>query len=188
MTVSDAECHVAPMSSSAQEQQRAFEQLIRPHVRHLYRLAFRLTGNTADAEDVLQDVLIALYQRRDELTSIADLRPWLGRVLYNRFVDSRRRNRSRRLHVVDTIENLPPSETDTEGEAHSQLDIRRVQHALQQMSDEHRHLLLLHCAEGYSLEEIQGITDTPIGTLKSRLHRARARLRQLLGGEGTSST
>lgn len=176
------------------EPQLSFEQLIRPHLRRLYRLALRLTSSAADAEDVLQDVLIALYRRRDELTRIADLRPWLGRVLYNRFVDHRRRHRRQHLQVVDAhagadaagqpLESIPADTCDVEGEAGRALDIRRVQQALEQLSEEHRNVLMLHCAEGYSLEEIQGITGIPVGTLKSRLHRARARLRQLLG-EGT---
>jgi RNA polymerase sigma-70 factor (ECF subfamily) len=190
------ESQLATMKSSVDEQKASFEQLVGPHLRRLYRLAFRLTRNAADAEDLLQEVLVALYRRRDELTSIADLNSWLGRVLYNRFVDHRRRDRTRRLQVINvsasgeiagqTLENIPSETHDTESEAARDLDIRRVQRELEKLSEEHRNILLLHCAEGYSLEEIQGITGIPMGTLKSRLHRARARLKELLG-EGTFS-
>lgn len=186
---------LASMKSSVDESQRSFENLVGPHLRRLYRLAFRLTGSVADAEDILQDVLIALYRRRDELTSIADLRPWLGRVLYNRFVDHQRRSKARRVRSVDpsatgdttqqALDNIPSETHDTEAAAGRDLDIRRVQLALDKLSAEHRCVLLLHWAEGYSLEEIQAITDVPLGTIKSRLNRARARLRELLG-EGTS--
>ncbi len=59
--------------------------------------------------------------------------------------------------------------------------------ALNQLSEEHRTVVLLHDTEGYKLAEIQIITDTPVGTLKSRLHRARARLREILESDGTFS-
>ena len=59
--------------------------VLRPHLDRLYRLAFRLTGARADAEDLVQDVLVKVCARAEELTSIRDLSPWLGRVLYNQF-------------------------------------------------------------------------------------------------------
>ena len=64
-------------------------------------------------------------------------------------------------------------------------DINRLEAALNELSEEHRIVVLLHDSEGYKLKEIQEITGDPIGTLKSRLHRARARLRQMLSAGGT---
>jgi RNA polymerase sigma-70 factor (ECF subfamily) len=64
---------------------------------------------------------------------------------------------------------------------------RRLDAALQQLSEEHRLVVLLHDTEGYKLEEIEGMTGTPVGTIKSRLHRARSRLRQILDNDGTIS-
>jgi len=69
--------------------------------------------------------------------------------------------------------------------AETEFSIMQVQRALASLSMEHRTALLMHDAEGYKLEEIQSITGIPIGTLKSRLHRARARLRELLDVDGT---
>src|SRR6266702_5499255 len=69
-----------------------FEDLLRPQVEYLYRLAWRFTGSVADAEDLVQDVLIKLFPRTQELLEIEKLRPWLARVLYNQFVDSVRRH------------------------------------------------------------------------------------------------
>ena len=65
-----------------------FEDLLRPQVEYLYRLAWRFTGSVADAEDLIQDVLIKLFPRTQELLEIERLRPWLARVLYNQYVDS----------------------------------------------------------------------------------------------------
>ena len=168
-----------------------FAELLRPYLDRLYRLAFRLTGANSDAEDLLQDVLIKLYQRRDELSSITDLEPWLCRVLYNQFVDESRKFARKRFTPVD------PGDLDAGGfggdcdehrperMAESAFNIKAVQAALAALSIEHRSVLLMHDAEGYKLEEIQTITGVAIGTLKSRLHRARARLRSLLEADGT---
>ena len=68
-----------------------------------------------------------------------------------------------------------------------EVGVRRLDAALQQLSEEHRVVVLLHDTEGYKLEEIEGMTGIPVGTIKSRLHRARARLRQILQEDGTIS-
>lgn len=171
------------------EQADGFAGLLRPHLDRLYRLAFRLTGTRADAQDLVQEVLVRLYERRDELTSISDLGPWLSRVLYNRFVDDARKHARKRLTAIDP-DNLGPADCDCERQqpdamAESEFSITQVRAGLAALSLEHRSVLLMHDAEGYKLEEIQSITGIPIGTLKSRLHRARARLRGLLEADGT---
>lgn len=167
-----------------------FETLIRPHLDRLYRLAYRLTLTVADAQDLVQDVLLKLYPRRDELSSINDLSPWLSRVLYNQFVQQTRRYRSQRMRVViegdgDPMDSLAgPGEDPAEGAVRA-FNITEVRAALAQLSEAHRTVLLMHDSEGYKLQEIQIITGTPVGTLKSRLHRARTRLRELLTTDGT---
>ena len=168
---------------------QAFEALIRPHLDQLYRLAYRLTGAVADAEDLLQEVLIKLYRRRDELQDVGVLSPWLRRVLYNQFVDDRRRNARKRLVSLEDrraeVEDVPATGRGPEAEAVHSFDRRRLTEALEQLSVEHRTVLLMHDAEGYKLEDIQEITGVVVGTLKSRLHRARGRLRALLKVHGT---
>lgn len=178
---------------STTEGAEGFADSLRPHLDRLYRLAFRLTGAQSDAEDLLQDVLVKLYERRDELSSITDLGPWLGRVLYNRFIDDARKHARRRLTAIDP-DTLGSADGDCECDcefgppdviAETQFSIMQVQQAVAALSIEHRTVLLMHDAEGYKIHEIQTITGTPVGTLKSRLHRARARLRGLLEAEGT---
>ena len=165
-------------------QEDPFATLLAPHLDRLYRLAYRLTGTVSDAEDLLQDVLIKLYTRKTEITSIRELEPWLGRVLYNQFIDDKRRFSRSPIRLVGLDYDQVPAAQDV-GHA---LDIQRqLDLALRQLSEEHRTVVLLHDVEGYKLEEIQEVTDTPVGTLKSRLHRARARLRELLKKDGTIS-
>ena len=176
------------------DEHAVFENLIRPHLDRLYRLAFRLTGEVAEAEDLVQEVLIKSYQRRDELTSIEALAPWLGRVLYNQFIDNTRRYARKRLKAVSLDQQgaeersgqaLPSAEPGPREAAERAFDISMLTAALAQLSLEHRAVLLMHDSEGYKLQEIQIITGVPVGTLKSRLHRARARLRGLLSADGT---
>jgi RNA polymerase sigma-70 factor (ECF subfamily) len=178
---------------STPDESGGFAALLRPHLERLYRLAFRLTGTQSDAEDLLQNVLLKLYERRDELSSISDLAPWLGRVLYNRFVDDARKNARRRLTAIDPdslAAGAAPGGCDCEqlepdSIAATEFAITQVQQALAALSIDHRTVLLMHDAEGYKLEEIQLITGIPVGTLKSRLHRARSRLRDVLEIDGT---
>ncbi len=169
-----------------------FETLVRPHLDRLYRLAYRLTLAVPDAQDLVQDVLVKLYPRRDELSSINDLAPWLSRVLYNQFVQQTRRYRSQRLRVIPEADGDPMDSLEGPGEdplvgVQRSFDITEVQAGLAKLSEEHRTVLLMHDAEGYKLHEIQTITGIPLGTLKSRLHRARARLREVINPDGTFS-
>jgi RNA polymerase sigma-70 factor (ECF subfamily) len=171
-----------------------FEALLKPELQRLYRLAFRLLGRAADAEDLVQDVLIKVYERRTELTSIAPLSPWLARVLYNHFIDHTRRYTKERLRTVP-LSAMAPDEPDDahlasqqpgpEQNASQALDKRLLTAALAELSLDHRAVLLMHDSEGYKLHEIQIITGVSLGTLKSRLHRARSRLREILARHGT---
>jgi RNA polymerase sigma-70 factor (ECF subfamily) len=140
---------------------------------------------------LFQDVLLKAFDRLQELASIDEPGSWLSRVMYNHFVDNRRRFARQRLVTVDqdrlpdgSVEGLAGGQ-DPVHDAERQQDIMQLDRALSALSDEHRLVLVLHDVEGYKLLEIQAITGDPIGTLKSRLHRARARLRELLGADAT---
>ena len=161
-----------------------FTQLIEPHFQRLFRLACRLTGTKADAEDLIQDLFTRLYADSSALEAATDPGPYLARALYNRFIDSRRTTARRPLTLVGD-----PGELDIHAAAHDTdpavMDekarrIARLKRALARLSEEHRLLVVLHDAEGYTLRELQAITGITTGTLKSRLSRARARLRELL--------
>lgn len=172
----------------------SFEALVRPHVDHLYRVAYRFTGSREDAEDLVQDLLVKLYPRRDELASVERLRPWLTRVLYRQFIDQdRRRARMRLLDPAgpdgedngDPFDRMASDAPDPETETSATLARRRLEKALGQLSRDHRAVVALHDMEGYTLVELADTLGVPTGTLKSRLHRARARLRGILEGDGT---
>ena len=176
------------------DHEASFDALMRPHLDRLYRLSFRLAGSKPEAEDLFQDVLIKIYPRMDELIEIEEPGSWLCRVMYNHFVDHRRRFQRQRLVAVSEGQ-LPEGrgleeyagDLDPVADAERLDNIIRLQAALDQLSEDHRLVVLLHDTEGYKLAEIQSLTGTPVGTLKSRLHRARARLREILDADGTKS-
>ena len=168
---------------------------MRPQVDYLYRLAWRFTGSVADAEDLVQDVLVKLFPRTQELLEIERLRPWLARVLYRQYVDSfRRQARSPIVALVtgaegedDPLDTLPAGIEGPEEHAERSGLRRRILAALERLNPEQRAVVAMHDVEGYSLEELETILETPLGTLKSRLHRARQRLRALLPMEPFSA-
>jgi RNA polymerase sigma-70 factor (ECF subfamily) len=181
------------MSSVDQNQRASFDTLLRPHLERLYRLAYRLAGSKAEAEDLFQDVLLKAFARLDDLLEVREPGSWLCRVMYNHFIDDRRRFARARLVSVEenqlpgqSIESLP-GDLDPLRDAERLDNIMQLERALAALSDEHRLVVLLHDAEGYKLEEIHQITGDPLGTIKSRLHRARARLREILAQSGTNS-
>jgi RNA polymerase sigma-70 factor (ECF subfamily) len=179
------------------EQNLAFERLVQPHFDRLYRLAWRLAGSKAEAEDLFQELLIKAYGKIDELAHIEQPGPWLSRVMYNLFIDEKRRFTRQRMHTVeeaqlgeDGVAGLAASGGAADDPVANQQQhetVQRLEKALAQLSDEHRIVVLLHDTEGYKLKEIQELTEVAVGTVKSRLHRARARLREILTADGTLS-
>jgi RNA polymerase sigma-70 factor (ECF subfamily) len=168
----------------------SFEALVGPHVDHLYRLAWRLSGSTADAEDLVQDLLLKVYPRCDEIRALDAPRPWLARALYRLYVDRwRRAGRSPLVEavpdeggedVIDASADTGPGPEALAGQAQEQ---DRLAAAVDALNPDQRALVLLHDVEGYTLNELETVLEAPVGTLKSRLHRARASLRQRLAME-----
>jgi RNA polymerase sigma factor (sigma-70 family) len=171
---------VPPNSSRTQSER--FDELIRPHVMPLYSAAFRLLGNRADAEDLVQDVLIKLYPRTDSLMELRDLRPWLLRVLYHQFVDLTRR-RARVPQTVsddELMEALPDPEAGPDIVSSNADLSKKIADAIAQLPPAQRALVTLHILGGHTLEELTEVFEVPIGTLKSRLHRGKLALKERL--------
>jgi len=171
-----------------------FAQLMREHVPTLYRSAYRWTGAVDRAEDLVQQLLLRLYPRLAELRELDRVRPWALRVMYRIFVDELRRERA---SPVQFGAELPADSGTLSAEdeawldpgpgpaelAEQELTQERLVRAWERLGEEHRAVLSLHDIEDYTLPELAEIMDIPLGTLKSRLHRARARLRELLAAE-----
>jgi len=171
-----------------QSRQKRFEQQVRPHLQRLYQYAWRLTGNADDAEDIIQTLLMRTYQKKIELEQLDNAKTWLMKSLYHQFIDFTRQQK-RNPSVPgneDGAEQLQFSSDPGQGPAQhlaqGQLSDQLSQ-VLNQLDNEHRQLVLLHDLEGYTLVEISQILETPVGTLKSRLHRSRKTLRELIRRE-----
>lgn len=180
-------------SFAARRAQSRFESLVQPHLEHLYRLAYRFTGTADRAEDLIQDLLVRVYPRCDELARVEQLRPWLARIMYRVFVDQLRRDRRAPLVPITNGDMEPGADGDDlsvpgieeslpgpEQEIEQQYDRERLARAWDMLNPDHRTVLTLFEIEGYTLTELEQMLEVTRGTLKSRLHRARARLAQLL--------
>jgi RNA polymerase sigma factor (sigma-70 family) len=169
-----------------------FERLVREHVPAFYRAAYRWTGAVDQAEDLVQELLVRLYPRLEELRGLDQVKPWALRVMYRIFVDQLRRQRNSPVrfgleteHTEEGEDGVGALVDELEPEllVDREIEQERIVAAWSQLSEEHRVVLSMHDIEEYSLVEIAAMTDTPVGTLKSRVHRARARLREVLQRE-----
>jgi len=157
-----------------------------PHFDSLHRAAYRLAGNVHDAEDLVQEVCVKIYPKLSELEELERPRSWLLRVLYNLCVDTTRRRDRTNVTSLSAIEDpdacsfMASVEPGPEEYAEAAILEAVMEQAWQRMEKEQRALLALHDVEGYTLAEMNEITGTKIGTLKSQLHRARVRLGKLL--------
>jgi RNA polymerase sigma-70 factor (ECF subfamily) len=167
-----------------------FERDTLPHLGRLYAAALRMTGNPADAEDLVQDAYARAYASFHQFRPGTNLRAWLYRVLTSAFIDSYRR-RQRQPCPVATAEiedqqlarpsSWPaPVPKSAEAEVLDRLPDAAVQRALQAVPADFRLAVYLADVEGFAYKEIAQITNSPIGTVMSRLHHGRRKLRELL--------
>ena len=158
-----------------------WEQIVQDHSARVFRLAYRLTGNRHDAEDLTQDVFVRVLRSLDRYEP-GNFDGWLHRITTNLFLDgARRRQRIRMDAMGDDAARVPGSaEIEPErGFEHGNLDLD-VQHALDALAPEYRAAVVLCDIEGLSYEEIAVTLGIKLGTVRSRIHRARAQLRKEL--------
>src|SRR5689334_2190559 len=157
----------------------AFEELVDRHRPVVVRIAARIVG-PEEAEDVSQDAFLRAFHRLARFRGDAPFRSWLLRITHNAALDhlARRRPEPVDPQAVDaSLESAgrPPAERLEVRER-----IERLERKLRGLSYEHRAVLVLRDAEGFSYEEIAAVTDAPLGTVKGRLHRARREFIEML--------
>lgn len=160
------------------KRQHEFESDAVPHSQSLLRVARRLTFDPAIAEDLVQETLLRAWRSFDQFEPGTNARAWLFRILFNVFYAQGRKTRSAPLLVPlqpPGGEASPPNGTDF-----SALDSAILSAALDELSEEHRAVILLTVIEGFTCREVAGILSLPIGTVMSRLSRARQALRESL--------
>nr|WP_232784500.1 RNA polymerase sigma factor SigE [Carbonactinospora thermoautotrophica] len=159
----------------------SWDEIVRAHAQRVYRLAYRLTGNQHDAEDLTQEVFVRVFRSLSSYTP-GTFEGWLHRITTNLFLDlARRRSRIRFEGLAeDAGERLAgrePSPAQAYDDAHLDADVQR---ALDALPPEFRAAVVLCDIEGLSYEEIAATLGVKLGTVRSRIPRGRAQLREAL--------
>ena len=150
-----------------------FEECVQQCADSLYRVAYRLTGNRTLAFELVQETYLNAWKSLPNLKDSNKIRSWLFAIMRNQFsklLHKEKRN-TQTIQQLATIPTSTLSDNDTTD---------RVQAALQTLNDIHRLPVLLVAIEGMSVEEAAGVLDVPRGTVLSRLHRGRAKLKEIL--------
>ena len=174
-------------SAGADGHRDAFEREAIPHLDTLYRSAMRFTGDSFQAEDLVQDTMLKAYRSWHQYQTGTNIRAWLLTILRNSFFDQYHKARREGMHVnVVEIEEFAVfegvQETDPEGHFFDQIVDHEILQAIDALPDEFRETLVLSDTKMLSYAKIAEVTGVPLGTVKSRLFRARHALRRKLSG------
>ena len=160
-------------------------QLVAEHHRVLFAYAYRLTGAVADAEDLTQQTFLTAQEKLGQLRSPESARGWLFTILRNHFLKACRKKRPQAAGDLDLNINSVPEAVPREDE----IDREQLQRALDELSPNYRLVLTMFYFEDFSYREIAERLDLPMGTVMSRLARAKAYLRSiLLECQGTANS
>jgi len=173
-----------------------FDRLVQRYHKQAYNIAYRLTGNHADAEDLTQEAFVRAFRFFDNYRRDLPFENWLYRIISNLFVDDLRRKPKARIHSLDAPVNgdagcdgnayfeVPDSRENPERVVlHEELD-EKIQNALEALPNDFRMTVILADIQGMSYEEISETMGCSLGTVRSRLHRGRKILRTKLAGFG----
>jgi RNA polymerase sigma-70 factor (ECF subfamily) len=167
-----------------------FVTAVTPYADQLYPTALRMTRNSADAEDLVQETFAKAFANFHQFRAGTNLRAWLYRILTNTFINGyRKKQREPRQDSTDEIKDWQLAAADAhastgsrsaESEVLDRLPDSAIRHALARLPEEFRVVVYLIDVEGYSYKEVAERMETPLGTVMSRLHRARKQLRGML--------
>lgn len=164
----------------------SFGVLVRRYQERLYHSVYRLVENAEDAQDVVQEAFLNAYQSLEGFKGDSQFFTWLYRIAVNTAISHKRKHRA--MARMETQKNgepaLEPPDLSAASRPEHALEQAeqqmRVRQALARLSPEHRAVLIMKDMEGQKYEEMAEILQVPIGTIRSRLHRARLELRELL--------
>jgi RNA polymerase sigma factor (sigma-70 family) len=159
----------------------SWDEIVRAHSARVYRLAYRLTGNPHDAEDLTQEVFVRVFRSLSSYTP-GTFEGWLHRITTNLFLDQARRKQKIRFDAFadDADQRLPGRSPTPEHALHDQLFDADVEQAMAELPPDFRAAVVLCDIEGLSYDEIAAILGVKLGTVRSRIHRGRSMLRKAL--------
>ncbi|MBQ4483430.1 MAG: sigma-70 family RNA polymerase sigma factor [Prevotella sp.] len=155
---------------------RDFKQRLLPFYKLLYRVAYRLTGNAQDAEDLLQDTYLKLWQKRDELADEAVTQAYLVTLMRNLFLDQRRRKRIDTSADIDKTE--PPDEQSLDRQIDTRDEAETMELLIRQLPERDGNIVQMHLVEGRTYDEIEQNTGLSQGNIRIIVMRARQKLKQ----------
>jgi RNA polymerase sigma-70 factor (ECF subfamily) len=158
-----------------------FETHVVPHMGAAYNLARWLTRNDHDAEDVVQEAYLRAFRFWESFHG-ADARAWLLAIVRNTCFTWLQQNRKPSLELVEDMPDLKSAQANPEALLLANVDAETLRRAVEELPLEFREAIVLRELEGFSYKEISSITSAPIGTVMSRLARARTRLQKALQG------
>jgi len=165
----------------------AFEQLISQHEKTVYNIAYRLTGNHEDACDLAQEAFLRAYSSLADFRGDSSFATWLYRIVNNVCLDELRRRKRQKVTSLDQAVEMDdgevsrqiPDTADGPEQALERMELQRlVQESILQLDEEYRIVLIMRELQGYSYNEIAEALDLNLGTVKSRLNRARGYLKE----------
>jgi RNA polymerase sigma-70 factor (ECF subfamily) len=164
----------------------AFGVLVRRYQDRLFPTLLRLCGNTEDAHDLLQDAFLRAYQKLHHFHGESAFYTWIYRIAVNLYLSQRRKRSNRRANDSRGAESFDPPDDFSQSDPSLPLVQAerddQIQEALNALAPDHRAVVVLKEIDGLRYEEIASILKIPVGTVRSRLHRAREELRKLLRG------
>ena len=168
------------MSDAHEQPVPEWEEIARQHGRFIYTVAYRLTGNEADADDLVQEVLLRV-RRGLHTYRPGSMEGWLSRITTNAFLDEVRRRRRRPVELLpDEPDRVVPGAASADEEFEASALPEHVQAALTALPPEFRAAVVLSDVVGLPYSEIAASLGVPLGTVRSRIHRGRSMLRKEL--------
>lgn len=160
--------------------EKDYEQAVNSFYKGLYRFAFSLAGNADDAGELTQEAFARLVTKGDQLRDCSKVKGWLFTTLYRIYLGwKRRETRHPHLEITSVEEELPPVTPDLV----DKLENEALLQSLLGLEDRYRLPLTLHYFENLSYTEISGLLDVPVGTIMSRLARAKEMMRKSLSAK-----
>jgi RNA polymerase sigma-70 factor, ECF subfamily len=157
----------------------AFHKLVDQQAQHLFGMAYALLGNASDAEDVVQETFLAAFRGLSRFEQRSSFRTWLVAILGRQVALLRRKRRGKGTVALELVPGEGPTQPSLDENVDVRLDVAQL---LQQLSPDHRNVLVLREYEGMSYDEIAQALKIPRGTVESRLYRARQELKDKLTG------
>ena len=182
------EVTAASLLESQLEGRRRFLELVADLRPELHRYCARMTGSTADGEDIVQDTLARAYYLLPEMTELPALRPWLFRIAHNRALDHLKRYEARMSEPLEAVQDSARDPAPDPGDAIShQQAVHAALSRFVELAPAQRSCVILKDVLGHSLEEIGVLLQLSLPAVKASLHRGRLRLRELAGAPAVAA-